>query len=382
MRLPSENPAPTALNPYGFAVVIVILLFLLRFAAISEPFRIRWTQMASHPNVNCSIANPLESRRFSDTLKGVMRALHSIVMFTAFPLTIAFCAAGCWYAIHNGRDYSATFSLLLLGVLAFYVFLEAYFPYRAEWEMTLGSFLQRDAKFLIVNTVVQELGKIAIGWLSIRLAAASHGPLNHASPLLALPLLFLAFEFLQYWYHRWSHTLRGRVGTFLWRVHAAHHLPDRLYVMIHAVGHPLELLVTNVVLMLGLPFALGCSPEVTFLFLVFVNTIGLVSHLNVDLRLGWLNYLFVGPESHRFHHSTDTREAGNYAAVLPLVDILFGTFRYRPGAHPQSIGVTNPETYPASTHVTQVLAFPFDRMQPATGFAAESPDDMRKSNVS
>jgi len=132
--------------------------------------------------------------------------------------------------------------------------------------------------------------------------------------------------------------------------------------MIHAVGHPLELLVTNVVLMLGLPTALGCTPEVTFIFLVFANAIGLVSHLNVDLRLGWLNYLFVGPESHRFHHSTNTREAGNYAAVLPAVDVLFGTFIYRPGTHPTDIGVLAPHTYPPSTHVAHILALPFHKI--------------------
>lgn len=298
-----------------------------------------------------------------------MRAMfRTALMFIAFPLTLAFCAAGCAFAMQHGVDYARAFGLMMLVVLAFYLVLETFFPYRAEWEMTLGSFLQRDAKFLAVNTAVQELGKIGIGWLALRLSGAHHGPLRNVPAVLALPLLFVGFEFLQYWYHRWSHELRGRVGTFLWRVHAAHHLPERLYVMIHAVGHPLELLLTNVVLMLGLPLALGCTPEVTFLFLVFANSIGVVSHVNADLRLGWLNYLFVGPESHRFHHSTNTREAGNYAAVLPVFDLLFGTFHYRPGTYPAEIGVIAPMTYPESTQVARVLAMPF-RMSDAAADA-------------
>lgn len=285
----------------------------------------------------------------------------ALLRYTAFPLTLLVCAAGCAYAIHHHTDYAAAFSLMTLLVLAFYIVLENFFPYRPEWEMTFDSFVYRDAKFLAMNTLALELGKIAIGWAALKLALGNHGVLRNTSPFVALPVLFLAFEFLQYWFHRASHELRGRIGTFLWRIHAAHHLPDRLYVMIHAVGHPLELLVTNIVLMLGLPTALGCSPEVTFIFLVFANAIGLVSHLNVDLRLGWLNYVFVGPESHRFHHSTNTREAGNYAAVLPVVDILFRTFVYRPGTHPADIGVPNPQTYPASTHVTRILTLPFRR---------------------
>jgi len=294
-----------------------------------------------------------------------MPLLRAFFRYTAFPLTLLLCTIGCTYAILHHNNYAAAFSLLTLTVLAFYLVLENFFPYRSEWEMTFDSFVHRDAKFLAVNTLAQELGKIAIGWAALKLALGNHGILRNTSAFVALPVLFLSFEFLQYAFHRISHELRGRFGTFLWRIHAAHHLPDRLYVMIHAVGHPLELLVTNVVLMLGLPTALGCTPEVTFIFLVFANAIGLVSHLNVDLRLGWLNYLFVGPESHRFHHSTETREAGNYAAILPIVDILFGTFVYRPGTHPKNIGVPAPETYPASAELTRILTLPFSKSTPA-----------------
>lgn len=265
-----------------------------------------------------------------------------------------------------GLDYAKTFGLLMLAVLTFYVVLERFFPYRADWDMTMESFVQRDVKFLIVNTLVQESGRIAIGWFALKLALTSDGVLARWPAALSFLLLVVLFEFLQYIYHRLSHELKGRIGGFLWRIHAAHHLPDRLYVMIHAVGHPLDLLVTNVLMMLGLPYLLGASADVTLLFLVFVNAIGIVSHLNVDLRLGWLNYVFVGPEAHRFHHSADAREAKNFGAVLTCFDILFKTFVYRPGRDPKSVGVNDGLAYPDSTHVTDVLALPFRTQRDST----------------
>jgi sterol desaturase/sphingolipid hydroxylase (fatty acid hydroxylase superfamily) len=276
-----------------------------------------------------------------------------------FPLTLALCGLVCGYAVAERIDYGRAFGALMLGLLAFYVALELAFPYRAEWTMTLDAFLQRDAKFLIANTLAQEAGRIAIGWASIHFSAKHAAAFSAWQSALKLIALFLLFEFLQYWYHRLSHELKGRAGLFLWRVHAAHHLPDRLYVMIHAIGHPIELLVTNVLLMLGLPILFGSSPKETFLFVLFANAIGIVSHLNADLRLGWLNYVFAGPETHRFHHSTVAGEAKNYGAVLMVFDLLFGTFVYKPGSHPSEVGVTDPQTYPDSKEVGAVLALPF-----------------------
>jgi sterol desaturase/sphingolipid hydroxylase (fatty acid hydroxylase superfamily) len=289
----------------------------------------------------------------------VRSVLRGALAYGTFPLTLAICGVSCWYAM----DYGRMFGGLMLALLVFYVALELYFPYRPEWTMTLDSFIQRDAKFLIVNTLTQEAGRIAIGWAAIYFSARHAAAASVWHSALKLAALFLLFEFLQYWYHRWSHELKGRFGRFLWRVHAAHHLPERLYVMIHAIGHPIELLITNVLLMLGLPLALRCTPEETFVFIVFTNAIGIVSHLNADMRLGWLNYIFVGPEAHRFHHSTETGEAKNYGAVLMVFDLLFGTFVYRPGSHPQTVGVVDQQTYPDSKHVGAVLALPFRKPQ-------------------
>jgi sterol desaturase/sphingolipid hydroxylase (fatty acid hydroxylase superfamily) len=282
-----------------------------------------------------------------------------VVAVATFPLTFCACAAVCWYAIATGAGHAVVHAWLIFGVLAFYVLLEAALPLRPEWGMTPTTF-RRDVKFLIVNGSLQALARAAVGWLAITLSVGRSGPLHGLPVYIALPILFVIFEFLQYWYHRLSHEFGGPIGRFLWRVHAAHHLPRQVYALIHIVGHPLDSLANSVVLMTLLPGLLGCTPETAFLFAVFANHQGVVSHLNARLHLGWANFLLAGPEVHRFHHSTKLDEAKNYGAVLMLFDHAFGTFVYRPGQAPDAVGVTA-DGHPDSTNLAAVLAFPFRR---------------------
>ena len=285
--------------------------------------------------------------------------LQACVTYGAYPSTLLLCIGVCTYAVRNRLDSEAVYGPLVMGLLAFYIAVELLFPLKREWGMTVRNFFRRDVKFLAVNGVVQGVGRAAVGWLAIRLSLDGTGPLRDVPFYLALPILFLVSEFLHYWYHRLSHELGGTVGRFLWRVHAAHHLPNRVYVLMHAVGHPLDLLAMNILMMAVLPPLLGCTPEVTFVFVVLSNLHGIVSHLNVDIRAGWLNYLFSLPEVHRYHHSTEVAEAKNYGSVWMLFDHLFGTFVYRPGQLPDHLGVAEPERYPDSTDVLRVLALPF-----------------------
>lgn len=83
-----------------------------------------------------------------------------------------------------------------------------------------------------------------------------------------------------------------------------------------------------------------------------------MSHFNVDSRVGWLNYLLVGTELHRYHHSADPAEAKNFGAVVSIWDQVFGTFVYRPGNVPRALGVDEPRHYPADTQLLQVLVHP------------------------
>lgn len=80
-----------------------------------------------------------------------------------------------------------------------------------------------------------------------------------------------------------------------------------------------------------LPLALlGAPAEVLFVAGVLYNVHGVLSHANVDFRLGPLNVIFSMAELHRWHRARDPRWAnGNYGATVLIWDWLFGTRRYR-----------------------------------------------------
>jgi sterol desaturase/sphingolipid hydroxylase (fatty acid hydroxylase superfamily) len=131
---------------------------------------------------------------------------------------------------------------------------------------------------------------------------------------------------------------------------------------VYVVAHPINAIVVRFILTAPL-FFLGFSTEAIFVASVIVGLQGVVSHLNVDIRAGWLNYVLVGTELHRYHHSADAAEAMNYGAVVPLWDIVFGTFIYRPGIPPCALGVSSPSEYPADREILHVLGLPFARLQ-------------------
>src|SRR5262252_2329456 len=63
-------------------------------------------------------------------------------------------------------------------------------------------------------------------------------------------------------------------------------------------------------------------------------------HSNVRLPIGPLRMLIGAPELHHWHHDRD-RDAGNYANISPLMDILFGTYRC-PDHEPEHFGINEP----------------------------------------
>ena len=194
----------------------------------------------------------------------------------------------------------------------------------------------------------------------IRWSENNEGLIANSSILFGFLVTALVFEFFQYWYHRLSHETGGKLGDFLWKVHAAHHLPERVYILMHGVFHPINAFITMFIIQGTLVF-MGARAESIFLLQVFMSLHGQISHFNVEVKAGWLNYLFIGTELHRNHHSANIEEAKNYGAFLSIWDLVFGTFYYNPQKNPQKLGVSHPEQYPKSTDVVKVILFPFKK---------------------
>jgi sterol desaturase/sphingolipid hydroxylase (fatty acid hydroxylase superfamily) len=290
------------------------------------------------------------------------------VTWLTWPLLFGLNLLSIALAVARHWDLRLTLAALTALQVVTLVLLELLYPLDPRWRMTWRSFVGRDLKYFAAGGATGAAINYAVAWLGIELDAPHRGPLA-ATPLwLSVPIAILAFDFCQYWQHRWSHEGNGPLRRFLWKTHAAHHLPEQVYVLMHPAAHPLNFLLIQGLIRLPLFYGLGLSPQALFTVSALIGLQGVISHCNVDLRAGWLNYLFVGTELHRTHHGARSAEAKNYAVVCSLLDLAFGTFVYRPGQLPERLGVEDPAAYPRSNQFWRVMALPF--VQHGKGAAA------------
>jgi sterol desaturase/sphingolipid hydroxylase (fatty acid hydroxylase superfamily) len=286
--------------------------------------------------------------------EGVVRKLVSTLFY---PLLLGTTLALYFGALAHGWNLATVFAWMGGARMALMLAVEFTFPARPEWKMTWASF-RRDLKYMAVNGGITGILKFGVGWLALDLSRFNSGIVANTSILVEFLAILLVYEFFQYWYHRLSHIGTGRLSVWLWKVHVAHHLPDKVYLLMHPVGHPLNLLISLALVQWPL-VALGARPETIFLFNALMSLQGLISHFNVDIKAGPLNYLLVGTELHRFHHSADMAEAKNFGVLTPFWDLVFGTFVYDPKRLPKVLGVLAPDKYPASSELGKVLILPF-----------------------
>jgi sterol desaturase/sphingolipid hydroxylase (fatty acid hydroxylase superfamily) len=280
------------------------------------------------------------------------------VSWTIYPFSWLILIA-VWMGSQKGY-YPLGVTPTVLGAILILVYLGAEFiiPYEPRWSMTLRSFLA-DAKYLVSTGAFTAIISTLLGYFAITAAGSYNGFASHWPFFVQLAVMILVYDGINYALHRWMHEGKSKFGHFLWMVHAAHHLPPTVYVMMHAVFHPLNVLTNNVVIMIIPVYLMGYNPEVIALFVMINSLQGLISHFNVDVRLGWLNYLVVATELHRYHHSVDVDEAKNYAGIIPYYDLLFGTFVYKPGVPPKALGISEDAGLPHYGQYVKILALPF-----------------------
>ena len=149
----------------------------------------------------------------------------------------------------------------------------------------------------------------------------------------------------------WGHRLQHRV-EFLWRFHSVHHSAEHLDWLAAHREHPLDSIYT--IGLINLPaIMLGFSLEALVGLIAFRGLLAIYIHSNVRLPIGPLRYLIGSPQIHHWHHDRD-RDAGNYANLSPLMDIVFGTY-YCPDQEPESYGLREPLRGNYLTHLLRPL---------------------------
>jgi sterol desaturase/sphingolipid hydroxylase (fatty acid hydroxylase superfamily) len=289
------------------------------------------------------------------------RTLPWAVQWLTWPLLFVANVTVVVLAIGRHWNLSIALGSTTVAVALTLVALEFAYPLDARWRMTLRSFFGRDIKYFAAGGATGAFTNFALGYVGITVTAGHTGPITDWPVWLAAPLLIFAFDFLQYWQHRWSHEADNAAKHYLWRTHAPHHLPEQVYVLMHPAGHPFNFVLIQGLIRLPLFYALGATPEAVYAASAIIGLQGLVSHCNVDLRAGAFNYVFAGTELHRYHHSGDPTEAKNFAVALSLIDVLFATLVYRPGRVPARLGVARPNDYPQSREFWKAMLIPLRR---------------------
>jgi len=153
-----------------------------------------------------------------------------------------------------------------------------------------------------------------------------------------------------YFAHRAFHAV-----PWLWRFHAIHHSTEELDWLATWRVHPLDQIVTRGLALLPV-FALGFSDFAIGAYVMLYGWQSVLNHSNLRINFGPLRWLLASPEFHHWHHSQDSEARDkNFAATLPLLDIVFGTLHMPRGQTPSKFGLHQsiPATYPAQ------LLYPF-----------------------
>jgi sterol desaturase/sphingolipid hydroxylase (fatty acid hydroxylase superfamily) len=290
-------------------------------------------------------------------MRRAQQATPWMVTWLTWPLLFVITIGTFAHAIAFDWNYATVLGALTGGTIIALVTLEFLYPLDNRWRMTWRSFFGRDIKYILSGGISGAATNYFFGIIGLQLSAGHEGPMANWPVWLAAPMTILAFDFFQYWQHRWSHEADTPFKQFLWRTHAPHHLPEQVYVLMHPASHPLNIFFLQGIIKIPLLYLLGPSPDAVFAVTAIMGLQGIISHCNVDLRAGWFNYIFTGAELHRFHHSAEVSEAQNYAVTFSFLDILFGTFVYEPDHLPARIGVFG--SYPRSSQFWRVMLMPF-----------------------
>lgn len=253
-----------------------------------------------------------------------------------------------------GMDW---FILDLLGSTLIFVLIEKMFPlyrnqvvFRKEWQTDMVHFAVNHFIVGLILLVVNFLIHRVFGWM---VHAELQEMVANTNFWLQLFFCVLVADLMEYMLHRAYHEVR-----FLWRFHAVHHSVKTMDWLAGSRQHMGELILTRVGV-LGPLFVLGFDKHVVDTYIIIVGFQAVFNHSNVHLPWGPLKYIFVTPDFHHWHHSSEDEAIDrNYAAHFSFIDYLLGTAVKSTRSFPEKYGVVG--DYIPDGFVRQQL-FPFTR---------------------
>jgi len=169
------------------------------------------------------------------------------------------------------------------------------------------------------------------------LNATVQGYIQSMPLLIQVVVIILCADFVLYWEHRLYHEVR-----FLWPVHAVHHSVENLDWLAGSRGHFFQVFSERAMVMVPL-YLLGPDKGALDIYVTFAALQAVYIHCNLNMSFGPLKYLFVTPQFHHWHHSSEKPAIDtNYSAHTVVFDRLFRTYHMPKDLWPAEYGTTKP----------------------------------------
>lgn len=214
--------------------------------------------------------------------------------------------------------------LLIFSVIAALAFMcERVIPERSLPVLRRGFFA--DVMYVVMNILIRVVftNTLALSMTSVGQQVFPPGSVDlvSAQPVWIQAIaVIVVLDFAAYWMHRGKH----RFGWW-WRLHAIHHSSADLDWFSSVRFHPVEKILDRIIYLLPL-MILGASEEAILILASVDALVASFAHANARIRFGPLNYVIVGPELHRIHHSSQLEHQGrNFGNNLSIFDWIFGT---------------------------------------------------------
>lgn len=237
-------------------------------------------------------------------------------------------------ALFAGLDW---FVLDLLLTAGLFVFIEKLLPkykeqviLRPEWGNDLVYFA---FNHMIIGFVLLFANGFSQSYFNWALDDGLQSFIQSWPIVLQVILLIFAADMVQYWVHRMFHTV-----PWLWKFHAVHHSSENMDWLAGSRTHLVDTLFVRSLIMVPL-YLIGADKAALDAYVLFASFQAVFIHANFGGNFGILKYLITTPQFHHWHHSADAVAIDtNYAAHLPVLDKIFGSY-LQPGNHwPEKYG--------------------------------------------
>jgi len=285
-----------------------------------------------------------------------MAIAKQILKIIYFPfISVVFIGAEIIVSVN---DLGFQYTILLMGCALLVSFtVERIIPHKASWNNSQQDFV-RDILHFLVNESMNYAGMFLLPFLSVFAIYPEIWP-NDWGFVFQLLLAIVLFDIGSTLFHYLSHK-----NAFLWRFHAIHHAPTRLYGFNGVMKHPVFQMFDGL-FALGPLVVIGIPQDVAIalVFCVFIQL--LIQHSNADIKTGWLRVLFATAELHRFHHLKGRAGDVNFGLFFSVWDRLLKTayFVKRKPLEDFEIGIGN-ANYPKDYWEQMRKPFEFNRQQP------------------